>query len=288
MALLARLFQAAHVVGQAGQAEQAAVLVEHGVDLLQAPAQGARQVTMQVGVDIAAAGAHHQAFQRGQAHAGVAALAVDDGAGGAAVAQVRREPAAGGIGHPSHLRGALADVAVAGAMEAVAAHTVLAVQLLRHRVAIGVLGQALVEGGVEYRDLRQLGEQLERRLDALQVGRVVQRCQRRGGADRQQADGVDATGRGEMLAAVHHAVADAMQLAAGGVLHQRQQVLQGCPMVTTLQQQTVLLAVVLPVQHRLRAGQALGQAAEDEVGLLLVDQGELDRRAATVDDQDVA
>jgi hypothetical protein len=218
----------------------------------------------------------------------IAALAIDDGAGGATVAQVRRQPAAVAAGQPCHLRRAAADEAVAGTVEAVAAHAVLAVQVLRHGVAIGVFGQALVEGGVEHRDLGEVGEQLERCLDAQQVGRVVQRCQRRGGADRLQAVGIDAAGGSELFATVHHPVADAVQLAASGALDQRQQLMQCGAVVATRQHQAVLLAAALPVQHRVRAAQALGQAAEGELRVGLVDQGELDRRAAAVDDQDIA
>ena len=113
----------------------------------------------------------------------------------------------------------MADEAVAGAVEAIAAYTVLAIQRLGQGVAVGVFGQGLVEGGVEHHHLRQIGEQLEGGLDALQVGWIVQRGERRGVADRREHRGVDALRLGEAFATVHHPVADAMQLAASGTLH---------------------------------------------------------------------
>src|SRR5690606_40702347 len=61
---------------------------------LQVPAKIACQVGVQVGVDIAAAGAHYQTLQRRHAHAGVQASAIENRAGRAAIAQVRREPGA--------------------------------------------------------------------------------------------------------------------------------------------------------------------------------------------------
>ncbi|MCY1359466.1 hypothetical protein D9M69_460380 [compost metagenome] len=263
-------------------------MVEQALDARQVPAQGAGQVAVQVGVDVAAAGAHHHALQRGQAHAGVAALAALDGAGRAAVAEVRRQPTAVAHGQPGHLRRAVADVAVAGAVEAVAAQAMLAVQRLRQGIAIGALGQALVEGGVEHRHLRQVRVDLDRRLDAEQVGRVVQRRQRRGGADRLEHLGVDALRAGEAFAAVYHAVADAVQLAAGGALHQRQQLGEGGAVVGAGDHQAVLLAAALPAQHRLGVAEAVGDAAQGELRVRFVDQRELDRRAAAVDHQDVA
>lgn len=112
--------------------------------------------------------------------------------------------------------------------------------------------------------------------------------QRRDLADSLQADSVQARGPGEILAAVYHAMADAMQFASGDALHDRQQVRQRQAMVGAGNHQAVALITLLPVQDGFGAAQAFGQATEGEVLLGFVDQGELDRRTAAVDHQNVA
>ena len=164
----------------------------------------------------------------------------------------------------------------------------LTVEGLWQGVAVGVLRQALVEGGVEHGDVGQLWKQRHRCLDALQVGRVVQRRQRRGGPDRLDHPVVDARGMGEQLAAMHHPVADAVELAARGVLHHQQQLGEGGAVVGVGNHQAVAVAAALPAQHRIAAAQALGEAVQGKQGVGLVDQGELDRRTAAVDHQYVA
>jgi len=246
------------------------------------------QVAVQVGVDVAAAGAHDQAFQRRHAHAGVAAFAVDHGAGRATVAQVGGQPAAVLDGQVGHLRGALAHEVVAGAMEAVATDVVFLVEELRHRIAIGMLGHGLVERGVEHGDLRQLREQCEGGIDTDQVGRIVQRRQLRVGTDGREDFVGDQAGAGEVLTAMHHAMADAIDLAASGFLRQRQQLFQRGEVSGSGYFQALLFVAQLPVKHGFRAAQAFGQALQGESRLSFVDQGELDRRATAVDHQDVA
>ena len=104
--------------------------------------------------------------------------------------------------------GSRRHIAVAGAVEAVAAETVLAVEFARHGVGVGVLGHGLVEGGVEYADIGQIRENGLRGADAGEVGRVVQRCQRNAGF--QGGDHVvgDHYRAAVFFAAVYHAVAD--------------------------------------------------------------------------------
>jgi hypothetical protein len=67
------------------------------------------------------------------------------------------------------------DVAVRGAVEAVAADAVLLVEVVGQAVEVGVGRQRLVEGGVEDGDLRHVGEHLHGHADAGHVDRVVQR-----------------------------------------------------------------------------------------------------------------
>ena len=60
----------AHIV-LSGQALEARLLVEEIVDFVGAPAGLTLQVENDGGVDIAGAGSHDQALERGQAHRGV-------------------------------------------------------------------------------------------------------------------------------------------------------------------------------------------------------------------------
>ena len=95
MAFAAGLLKGAHVVGQPGQAQQAALPAQHLIGVLGGPAPFPFQKSVQAGVHIATAGAHHQPFQGREAHAGVAAVAILHRATGATVAQVGGQPATG-------------------------------------------------------------------------------------------------------------------------------------------------------------------------------------------------
>ncbi|MDT4859352.1 hypothetical protein FQZ97_938590 [compost metagenome] len=148
--------------------------------------------------------------------------------------------------------------------------------------------QALVEGRVEHRDVRQCRVERHGRFDAEQVRRIVQRRQRGGVADRLEHLGVDQAGMIEAFAAVHHAMADGVQFAVGGLVHQRQQLGEGGAVIAAGERLAVFLAVLLPVQHRRAGAQALGQAVQEELLLPFAYQGELDRRTAAVDHQDIA
>ena len=109
-------------------------------------------------------------------------------------------------------RGPVRDVFVRGAVEAVAADAVVGVELVRHGVAPGVLGQGAVEGGVEHGHLRHLRPLLGDGADAQHVGGVVQRGQRVEPLDGAGDLVVDQHGLAEPLAAVDHAVPHGVQL----------------------------------------------------------------------------
>src|SRR5690606_25152796 len=148
-------------------------MVEQALDVFQAPAQRAGQMAVQVGVDIAAARTHYQTFQRRKAHAGVAALAVHYGTGGATIAQVRGQPATVSHRQAGNLCGPLAYIAVAGAVKTVAAHALLTVELLWEGVTKGMLRHALVKSGVEHGDLGQLWIEVQGGFDAEQICRIM-------------------------------------------------------------------------------------------------------------------
>ena len=75
-------------------------------------------------VKVAAAGAHHEAFHRGEAHGGVHRLAVFDGADGGAASEVAADDLGVVVVHAGDFGGTRAHELVAGAVEAVAADAV--------------------------------------------------------------------------------------------------------------------------------------------------------------------
>ena len=94
-ASLARSFPAfhrgddfSHVAGDAGNPQQAGFFVQQIVEGLSAEIVFAHQVSEYAGIDGARTRAHHQAFQRSEAHGGVDAAAVLDGGQRAAVSQM--------------------------------------------------------------------------------------------------------------------------------------------------------------------------------------------------------
>ena len=92
-------------------------------------------------------------------------------------------------------------------METVAAHATRA-PLRGYRVMHCRGRQAVVEGGVEHRDVRSPGQQLHAERDAEPVGRVVQRRQRIEARELRERGRIHARRRQEALAAMHHAVPD--------------------------------------------------------------------------------
>ena len=70
------------------------------------------------------------------------------------------------------------DVFVAGAVEAVAANTVLISQVIRNSVAPSMLGHGRVERGIEHGNLRQIWPGVESSAHTLHVRGVVQRRKR--------------------------------------------------------------------------------------------------------------
>ena len=175
--------------------------------------QGVLQVVDHRGVQIAAAGAHHQAGQRGHAHGGIDDLALIDCSDGRTVAQMAGDQLQALNGLLQILGSLVSHVLVAGAVEAVAADAVLLVVLIGDGVHISLRGHGAVESGIEDSDHRDIrAKDLAGSLDAEDAGRVVQRSQRA-----QLADGVDdfvgdqAAGL-ELLAAMDDAMANGVDL----------------------------------------------------------------------------
>ena len=210
------LLNVAAVVGLAtGHSQKARLLVHHLVDLVEGVATLALQVAHGSRVDGAAAGAHHDAVERRQAHGGVHALAVLDGAQGSAGADMAHDDLVGlAVGHLGDLLG---DVAIAGAVGAVLTDVQLVANILGKGVGLGDLGHVEVESGVVDRDVGQIGILLQAVLDNVGLGVVVQRRQRGDLADLGEDVLVDEGGITKVPTALNDTVADALDLDAVGL-----------------------------------------------------------------------
>jgi hypothetical protein len=207
------------------------------------------------------------------------------GGGAAPVAQVQGDQAQVVGGPVEQLGGPGAHEAVAGAVEAVAAHVVLGVPLVRDGVAVGDRRHRLVEGGVEDRHLGQVGQQHAGAVDPQQVGGHVQR---------RQVDEVGQVGQGgvvehhrgaETAPAVHDPVPDAHQPGPLGVGEHAQEVGHGAARRRVVGGAGLLLVAAPQAHHRVAAPDPLGVAGQPSVAGDRVDEGELDRRAAAVEDE---
>ena len=210
------LLDVAAVVGlAAGHSQKAGLLVHHLVDLVEGVAALALQVAHGSRVDGAAAGAHHDAVERGEAHSGIHALAVLDGAQGSAGADMAHDDLAGlAVGHLGDLLG---NVAVAGAVGAILTDVQFVADVLGQSVSLGDLGHVEVEGGVIDRDVGQVGILLQAELDNVGLGIVVERRERGDLADLSENVLVDEGGVAKVPTALNDAVADALNLDAVGL-----------------------------------------------------------------------
>ena len=167
------------------------------------------------GVEIAAAGAHGQTDQRREAHGGVDALAVVDGADGGAVAHVAGDELELFDGLAHQLGAAGGDIAVGGAVEAVAADAVVLVVLVGDGVHERLAGHGLVERGVEHGNHGHVAHDVAAGLDAGDVGGVVQGREGDARLNGGHNAVVDLHGFCELLTAVDDAVADGVDLLHG-------------------------------------------------------------------------
>jgi hypothetical protein len=159
------------------------------------------------GVEATGAGTHDKAVERGEAHGGVGALAVENGRAAGAVTEVGGDEAAVFRLLAEDARGFGGHEAVASAVETVTADGIVFVELVRDAIEECLARHSLVEGGVEHGHLRECREELGRAFHAGCVCRFVQR-----GEQRDAPDVVDDFLRNllalDVLAAMHHAVTD--------------------------------------------------------------------------------
>ena len=208
------VFYVAAVAGDFGQAQQAGLFGQHFVDGVNAHAQGVVQMEDDCRIDIAGAGTHHQAFQRGQTHGGVNAFAVTNSGNRTTVAKVAGDDVQLFNRLVQDLSGFLSHVEVAGAVCAVTTNAVLFVQAVRQGVEIGFFRHGLVERRIEYCHVFvfQVREGFQRFSDADQMCRVVQRCEGRRVFNALNHGLVDDDGAGVFFTAVDDTVANCGQL----------------------------------------------------------------------------
>jgi len=171
------LVKFAGVGTDAAEAQEAALLVHYVGHLIGGDVVLLHEVGDYIAVHIAAAGSHNHAFQRGEAHGGVDALAVEDGRYGGSVADVAGDNL-GVVDVQTAEAGTLAGyILVRCAVGAVAAYMVVGVVLVRKGVHVGVVRHGLVEGGVEHYHLRNAGEYMRNCVNTKQMRGVVERCE---------------------------------------------------------------------------------------------------------------
>ena len=113
------------------------------------------------------------------------------------------------------LRDRSGDELVAGAVSPVTADGIGVGDLAVQRVAGGLLGQVLEEGGVEDGHVRHVGQEAAAHLDALEVGGVVQRAQRHELLDPGHDVVVDEGRAGEVAPALDDPVAHGHDVGVG-------------------------------------------------------------------------
>ena len=207
MAFAGGLRQGAHVVRKAGEAEQAGFLVHELVEAVDVVAVLLADEEEDGRVEATGAGTHDKAIERGEAHGGVGALAVENRGAAGTVAEVGGDEAAIFRLLAQDLGGFGGHEAVAGAVETVTADGVVFVELVWDAVEESLARHGLVEGGVEHGHLWERWEELGRAFHAGRVCGFVQRGEQRDAADVVDDFLADLFAL-DVLAAMHHAVAD--------------------------------------------------------------------------------
>ena len=201
------LRQGAHVVRKAGETEKAGFLVYKLVEAVDIVAVLLADEEEDCRVEAAGTGTHDKAIQRGETHGGVGALAVQNGGAAGTVTEVSGNEAAVFRLLAEDASGFGSHKAVAGAVEAVTADSVLFIEGIRNAVEESLARHGLVEGGVEYSDLRERREELGGAFHTGSVSRFVQRGKQGNATDVVDHFLGDAFAL-DVLAAMHHAVTD--------------------------------------------------------------------------------
>lgn len=191
-------------VPHAGQPHHPRAVVEHRLDVVHPHPGRVAQIADDAGIDVTAAGSHHQSLQRRQPHRGVKGPGAGDRRRRAAVAQVQHDLFQAAQRPIQEGRGLLADVAVRGAVEPVPADLPAIGQFAVDGVGRRRGRQVVEEPGVEDGHVRNAGQQPAGHFDSLERRRIVQRGQLRQLVQPGDHRVVQHGGPVEGVAAVHH------------------------------------------------------------------------------------
>src|SRR5271166_668546 len=132
---------------------------------------------MEARVDVTAAGAHHQSFQRRKSHSGINALTLVDRRRAAPITKMRRNKLSLVDRLTNQFRCLQSDEMMARTVESIPANPILFVVFIWNRVVKGVVWESLMERGIEHRDLRLIGEQFGSEANALNARRIMKGCE---------------------------------------------------------------------------------------------------------------
>ena len=250
-------------------------------------AQPPGRVAHEVRLDVAAARTHHQALERREAHRGVHRAVVQDRGSAAPVAQVQGHHAQPFRGAAEQLGRTPGEVPVARAVGAVSADVVLVVPGLRDGVAMGHRRHRRVERGVEDRHVRDVGSCSRA---ASMPARLAGTCS--GASSTTLTQGgehpvVDDDRLGEPRAAVHHPVPDCGEAAALLGRQRRQQCRDHAAVRRIVGPDLLLVLATAQAPRSCPRCRPSRRARSSCAPRRRVDDGELDRRAAAVDDEDL-
>src|ERR1700730_4622546 len=163
---------------------------------------------METRVDVTAAGAHHQSFQRRKSHGGINASTIADRRCAAPISKMGRNKLSLVEGLTSQLRRLQSDKMMARTVESIPADPILFVVFIWNRVVKGVVWESLMERGIEHRDLRLIGEQFGGNANPLNARRIMKGCQICKFFDPSHDAFGNENGLAKILSAMNHAMSD--------------------------------------------------------------------------------
>ena len=268
--------QGAHV-GHAAEAEQTAATIEQVGGAVDAVIL--RQAQHRIAVDGAGARAHGQPVERRVAHGGGDRLAVADGAEAGAVAEMQRQDALWQR-LARKVRQRADEARVGNAVKAVAADA-FRVLLRRQCIAQCHVRIGGVEGGVEGGILRKARRRFGQRADGGEVVRIVERRQRHAGLDFGDDVGGEAARFQQCAPAMDDAVASRRQASGrnAAVFERGEDMAEGVGMIAHHD------GAAFAIERKNRRAADLARHAGKQALEISVEQHDLDRRRAGIDDE---
>src|SRR5271166_5326074 len=198
-----------HIPTDSGNAEETA---SSGQDFLRNILERALflllQIKMETRVDVTAAGAHHQSFQRRKSHGGINASAIADRRCAAPISKMRRNKLSLVEGLINQFRCLKSDKMMARTVESIPTDPILFVVFIGNRVVKGVVRESLMERGIEHRDLRLIGEQFGSDANEINARRIMKGCEICKFFDPSHDAFGDENGLAKLFSAMNHPMSD--------------------------------------------------------------------------------